>query len=812
MAGENPLMRRRDFLRFDDIANIFRGKPLTRGEQSLRNALDGLGLGNTRTLNIKVPTSLAGEATFSLQAPEPQGVGQVTNLLPVLQPGEEIIYTIGGIVKKILMPIAATVAGYAAGVLATGGNRDSLRHPTRRNVLGGAAGAAVLDALLACGILSPPDNVEFVPYDSDAFQRTTAVNVPLSINFPPDTDRTPHANELLTSIRDGVRALKPDVSLPRTRATYSYSKDKTTLDGFVSEIAYVPVNYQKDHVVIKNVVNGEEVSSEHILEEIVFQVAFVQNGKVISTQAIWSEIPDQDGETSYGLHLVDENGYPDFTRPLIQMTKKANSPNIVHEYFFDGTSQVVAAAGQFSVPSNGIFDFGSALALITAPLIPSVAEASGPTITPLPLRTLVYSALPTTNPTATPTQIATATATATLEPTRAASPTPTTLPTYDEKVVGLAGVAKIENKPEWKTIAQNAINQYAKVYGVQPETVKLNIKGFTDTTGNQFALGLTQDGIPLMIWENGEWKPGTLQDYARVNGKEIGTTIEQWTQPYFGQFDLGFLYYDWTYGNAVHDNQYRINTLAKRAGINHFIMGHVLDPRLIPPDIAKLPPDQKIAAIKQHAHDVTNLFGDTVDYLIVANEPHAGLTLEEVIAAFQGAKDANKKVKLGLSETANYYPNGAYTQETLSLTQKLKEMGLIDFVAVEGHDLQYENEVQKPYTSNDVATTLDSYDLEIVASELDFNTTWMNGTEQQKKYEQQAQRAYTLVSGLLKAKNVKAINFWGADDKDSWLVKEDYHYADIGGSSTADPLLYHNGQPKPIFYSIGKAFIDNLKK
>ena len=85
----------------------------------------------------------------------------------------------------------------------------------------------------------------------------------------------------------------------------------------------------------------------------------------------------------------------------------------------------------------------------------------------------------------------------------------------------------------------------------------------------------------------------------------------------------------------------------------------------------------------------------------------------------------------------------------------------------------------------------------------------MSGTQQQK-YLQQAERGYALVSGLLKAKQVVAINFWGADDKDSWLIKESYHYEDIGGSATADPLLFHNGQLKPLFFAIAKAYMDNI--
>ena len=139
-------------------------------------------------------------------------------------------------------------------------------------------------------------------------------------------------------------------------------------------------------------------------------------------------------------------------------------------------------------------------------VLSACAPASAPT------STLAPSVTPLSTATAMPTLITTSTPQpsstpeSTKIPTNTASPAPTALPTYDEKVVGFAGVAKIESKSEWKSIADSAINQYAKAFGIQPETVKLDIKGFED---KQYALALTQDGIPLLIWkkgENGEWK------------------------------------------------------------------------------------------------------------------------------------------------------------------------------------------------------------------------------------------------------------------------------------------------------------------
>jgi len=313
---------------------------------------------------------------------------------------------------------------------------------------------------------------------------------------------------------------------------------------------------------------------------------------------------------------------------------------------------------------------------------------------------------------------------------------------------------------------------------------------------------------PLMIKnEGGEWKPTSFKNLADLNGLAVGTTIEQWTETYLKELNSGFLYYDWTYENAVHDNEYRINTLAKDAKIKDFTLGHLLDPRLISPDVAKLIGQDKLDAIEKHAFDITSKFGDKVARINVANEPHAGLSLDEVIAAFKGARRANKKALLGLSETANYYTKGAFTDQTKTIVKQLKDLGLIDYLAVEGHDLQYQNEMSRECTSDDIAETLKSYGMPILISEFDINTTWMDGS-QPEKYAKQAERAQTLLGGFLKSGVVMGLNFWGIDDKDSWLVKEDYHYNDIGGSKNADPLPFHNGKKKLFYFMVQKALFD----
>lgn len=465
-------------------------------------------------------------------------------------------------------------------------------------------------------------------------------------------------------------------------------------------------------------------------------------------------------------------------------------------------------------PTPAVTASPTVAAALVSTAVPATTQTStaAPSLTntPSPTNTATATSTPTSTPTATATSTSTApqTSTPTVTTTPSATSSPTSRPLSDQEKIKLA-LEGTENKI--------AIHQYADAFGLNPDTISDDLSKpesdvrFLDKNGNTIQVLMDRNqGIPLFIKDSAGIRPLKLKDGATANNTIISTVVEQWTLRDLPQFNGGFLYYDWTYSGAVHDNNYRMNTLARAGHINNFMMGHLVDPTLIPDSVKNLSQPKRSQAIYQHTYEIARLFGNKVTYLTVVNEPHAGLDDEDIVAAFQGARDASVTAKLGLSETDNFYPSGAFTQESRRLVQLLQDKGLIDYLAVEGHDLQYDNLLNKPYTSDEVAATLDQYGIPIVASELDFNTTWMQGGTN-AKYLEQANRAYVLFTGLLKAKSVKLINFWGTDDKDSWLVVESNNYANNGGSPTADPLLFHNGNLKPIYYLVMKAFFDNLK-
>jgi GH35 family endo-1,4-beta-xylanase len=92
---------------------------------------------------------------------------------------------------------------------------------------------------------------------------------------------------------------------------------------------------------------------------------------------------------------------------------------------------------------------------------------------------------------------------------------------------------------------------------------------------------------------------------------------------------------------------------------------------------------------------------------------------------------------------------------------------------------------------------------------MDINLTWLPGGREEKYYKQ-GEIAHETMKGILASKVVAAVNFWGVEDKDSWLVNEQARYGETGGSENADPLPFHNGSPKPFFYALQKALLENL--
>ena len=427
--AETPRISRREFLKIDGLRDMFRTRdPLDRAGHILKNRFDRF---PDRKLHLVNPDVLKPRERPAFHSPKPeaQGVVTITNGLPTLSDAEVIVHAVAKFGKKIVAPIffgaTGAVAGFHVGVEMAGeSSKDTLPTPialvkkgkkvkksakyTRKEfisgMMGASAGFGLSEGLIACGVLSP-DGPNFTNYDSPDYQRTTLVGHPLSeIVSSPDSQRAPHAVELIAEMQRAVQVIKPDVSLYRTFVDYNDTKNKKT--GAEFEMAFVKIGTQTEHLIVNN--------KEQILNEDVYLVSYIgADGKPIARVAIWSEIPDQAGAKAFGLYLANSQLSLDFKNPLLEYLKK-DDENKVRVGFFDTQTHELKDTASFTLNGSEDFSLPNALSIIFNPFAVPPVEAAE--ITPIP-----FTETPTT-----PTVITTATATAILEPPFA-SPTPTAI-------------------------------------------------------------------------------------------------------------------------------------------------------------------------------------------------------------------------------------------------------------------------------------------------------------------------------------------------------------------------------------------------
>ncbi len=426
--AETPRVSRREFLKIDGLQDMFRTRDsLDRVGHLLKKRFDRFPGNKLHLVNSAVLEAHERPA-FHSSKPEAQGVVTITNDLPTLSDAEVIVHEVAKFGKKVIAPIffgaTGAIAGFHVGVErarkspkgtlpapAVPVSVDKTKKPkryTKREVNFGVTGAAVgfglSEGLIACSALSP-DGPSFTNYDSSDYQRTTLVGHPLSeIVSSPDSQRAPHAVELIAELQRAVQIVKPDVSLYRTLVDYNDTKNKKTSAEF--EMAFVKIGTQVDHVLV----NGKE----QLLNEDIYLVSYIgPDGKPIARVAIWSEIPDQAGAKAFGLHLTDTNLLPDFQKPLLEYIKK-DGDDKVRIGFFDAETHELKDTASFTLNGSEDFTLPNALSIIFNPFAVPPVEAAE--VTPVP-----FTETPTT-----PSVIATATATAILEPPFA-SPTPTAI-------------------------------------------------------------------------------------------------------------------------------------------------------------------------------------------------------------------------------------------------------------------------------------------------------------------------------------------------------------------------------------------------
>lgn len=833
MSDERLRTSQRDLLHINELKawwNELNGSHLDTPGLTLQRTISGLDRGQTRVLNTSIPKSLAGEAVYPPAAPEAQGVGEVTSDLPTLWSGEGIVNEIGKYGKKLaaqtLLGIGAGVGGFKVGADYVKKHSPVLvgrKGFSRRELLAGAgtgaAATVITEALVACSSFSP-ESTKFEYPDTPDYQRTLLANHSLSEDVSgEDLSRAPHAQELVSALRQVVTELKSDVSLYRTNIAYANVVSVHT--GKSYEYAMVKINDQLDGVLV----NGKPM----LLKESVYEMAYMENGKAVTRVVVASEIPDQaGGAKAFGIHLADnqrlststDQVLPDFSQPMFETIQFPNN-NYIRVGFFDFQTHKLSEIAQYNtnIQQANIIDLFNSL---FNPFAYKTAEAA--------------ALVPTATPTAPikPTVIATATARVTLEPTRAASPTQTPFPTYPEQDVKIAGVQRIENKPEWKSAAQNAINQYAKTYNIEASKVKLTIKGFKDKSGNPFALAITSetgnadaDGKLLMIWsqdqKSGEWgwSEATLKKLGEKRGMLMGaffggsnttsTDFDNIAKVVRKEFELGGVYIGMS---SIHPskNTFNLDYLKWQIKPENNRMSTLLVHPLIwgndaPNWIRSMDRDKAIEALKGHVQMIMSVLKqqkmDSPPVVVVVNEAYVDQdVLNKIIGpdyvdiAFKTAREAMPEAILIYNDFDNDTPDAPRYKTTQTIINRLISQGLIDGVGIQGRR-------SKGVDKSQLIIGLKGYGIPVYITEYGFDIRDVPGDDVQR-FSFQAKEYQTETEGAIESGVVKAfIDFQLGDRFSAW---EDPAF--IYSSPKADQTPYNdNLEPKPALYAQRAAFI-----
>jgi len=303
--------------------------------------------------------------------------------------------------------------------------------------------------------------------------------------------------------------------------------------------------------------------------------------------------------------------------------------------------------------------------------------------------------------------------------------------------------------------------------------------------------------------KSGEWSwtAVAMKDVAEGVNMKIGTLIEQYTQRYLKEMNLGVCYQEWGYVDNINDTNYR-KGLGFQANVSEYLLTHIIEPTALPAEAASWSAAQAEEEIKKRVQEAMSVPG--IGYYSIINEPGTvgGRVdqLERILGdkryieiACNEARRINPDAKLLLNDTINQ----------TELARRLYGQGLIDGFGDQKHIMQYSSQVDQQTRSKQ--TLIDefvAYGMPIMITELDINQTWMSGGSSGDKDIEQAKIARTVVDAAIESGVVIGINLWGMGDQDSWLVNENLgpSYESSGGSLHANPTPVDAEGNKKAFY------------
>ncbi len=382
--------------------------------------------------------------------------------------------------------------------------------------------------------------------------------------------------------------------------------------------------------------------------------------------------------------------------------------------------------------------------------------------------------------------------------------------------------------------AQKAVSQYAIAFGLNAEAVRgeLTFQEKTGVNGNKFAVAVTKDGTPLMIWDkdqkSGEWgwRETTLKALAEKKDILIGMTAT-----YFKSVDPRVLEVVEKQSNLlITENDLKWNNIEPQQGqINqkrsdHFknetlviakrnkmqIIGHSLIFWENYPDWlvnGGLTKEQLQQAVKNHIKLVMEKFSE-IQIWDVVNEFHPNGPNEDFLRsrlgdytelAFQSAREVNPNAILILNDNVNNTETDFNFSNDLKIVKNLKSKIVNGRPLIDGIGMHMHLDGSQEINVNKLIKAMQTYGVPVYITELDVDMTNVNLPEDQR-LAKQAEIYGKVMRASLDSGVCKLFGTWNTGDKFSWLEdKESSGFKSI----KADPTMFFDDlSPKPSFFAV----------
>jgi len=306
--------------------------------------------------------------------------------------------------------------------------------------------------------------------------------------------------------------------------------------------------------------------------------------------------------------------------------------------------------------------------------------------------------------------------------------------------------------------------------------------------------------IPLMIAEKGEneefkWKNPKQYELFNLAGiRYLGALIENGEFPnMIQQFNLQLFSTVFRSNSAELENSDETTYRLRVGQENNIPHGYITGELCGLEDSSNLSQEELTNLIQKR---MTPINPRQIPVFIVTNETHEGNFSDRRLRLCYEIATSNKPPdgKLIFSDTDNHYSSGMWTQYTKERLKVVKD--LVDIVGVQAHVAQWDWQIPKLPTNNDIASTLKSFGKPVWVMEFDVSDKYLPGNSQQRLLEQ-SKIAYMHILGFLQSEVVKAINLWSIPE---------YQGTPNKGKTPFD----FQGRPKLFFYAMNKAVLDYL--